>query len=119
MSNKQPHRRRAKRRRPSTPGLAPGTLTIDSAAPKPTIRVVAYGPDAFAEEEVTHPTDVAAYLDAWPVVWINVDGLGDEAVLRGLGEFFGLHRLALEDVVSLGLGCGRFLSWRWPAAATS
>jgi magnesium transporter len=36
------------------------------------------------------------------VHWINVDGLGDEATLRQLGEIFHLHRLALEDVVNTG-----------------
>jgi magnesium transporter len=35
-------------------------------------------------------------------VWVNVDGLGEEQVLLQLDEVFGLHRLALEDVVSAG-----------------
>lgn len=35
------------------------------------------------------------------VLWVNVDGLGDTAVVQGLGEIFGLHKLALEDVLSV------------------
>jgi magnesium transporter len=35
------------------------------------------------------------------VVWVNVDGLGDEGVLSRLGNLFNLHRLALEDVVNV------------------
>ncbi len=35
-----------------------------------------------------------------PVLWINVDGLGDSHVVSELGRIFGLHKLALEDVVS-------------------
>jgi magnesium transporter len=100
-----PKRRRQgkrSRQRPITPGAAPGTLTIDPEAPKPVIRVIAYGPDEVTEQLVTQPAELAAYMDAWPVTWINVDGLGDEETLRTLGEHFGLHRLALEDVVSLG-----------------
>jgi magnesium transporter len=31
---------------------------------------------------------------------MNVDGLGDVRVIEELGEVFGLHRLALEDVVN-------------------
>src|SRR5215469_2108265 len=36
------------------------------------------------------------------VTWINVDGLGDTATLTRLGECFGLHPLALEDVLNVG-----------------
>jgi magnesium transporter len=64
--------------------------------------VIAYGPDKVTEQLITQPAELAAYLDTWPVTWINVDGLGDEETLRTLGEHFGLHRLALEDVVNLG-----------------
>ncbi len=35
------------------------------------------------------------------VTWINVDGLADIALLKELGEMFGLHPLAMEDVVNL------------------
>src|SRR6267143_1333388 len=35
------------------------------------------------------------------VTWINVDGLGDPGVLARLGERFGLHPLALEDVFNV------------------
>lgn len=34
--------------------------------------------------------------------WVHVIGLGDVEVLTALGESFGLHPLALEDVVHLG-----------------
>lgn len=78
-------------------------LAIDPDSPKPVVSVIGYGPDGVREEEeVTAVGELQKYLDEWPVAWINVDGLGDEATLRALGELFGLHRLALEDVVSLG-----------------
>ena len=83
-------------------GTAPGTLAIDPAAPKPVIRALAYGPDDLAEKEIQGPAELRPLLEAWPVVWVNVDGLGDERVLKELGEVFDLHRLALEDVVSSG-----------------
>jgi len=35
------------------------------------------------------------------VSWINIDGLGDPDTFSQLGEIFGLHALALEDVVNL------------------
>ena len=83
-------------------GTAPGTLAIDPAAPKPVIRAFTYGPDDFAEKEIQSPAELRPLLEAWPVVWVNVDGLGDERVLKELGEVFDLHRLALEDVVNSG-----------------
>ena len=82
-------------------GKAPGALSIDPSWPAPVLRMMAYGPDEFIEE-VIQVDQISQYLGAWPVVWVTVDGLGDESVLRQLGEIFALHRLALEDVVNLG-----------------
>ena len=52
----------------------------------------------------THtPIDLAALpaLRAkWPVVWIDVTGFADLDLLRAIGAEFGLHRLALEDVLN-------------------
>jgi magnesium transporter len=41
---------------------------------------------------------VRAILGRLPVTWVNIDGLGDLNTIRRVGEIFGLHRLALEDV---------------------
>lgn len=82
-------------------GQAPGALSIDPSWPRPVVRVMAYGPDGYIEQQ-TSVEELSSFLGAWPVAWVNVDGLGDEAVLRRLGEIFSLHRLALEDVVNLG-----------------
>jgi magnesium transporter len=68
----------------------------------PQIRVLAYGPDDWVEEEVTEVAALAAYRESWPVVWVDVTSVGDESMLQALQELFGLHRLALEDVVNLG-----------------
>jgi magnesium transporter len=35
------------------------------------------------------------------VTWVNVDGLGNAALLEELGNAFGLHRLALEDTLNV------------------
>jgi magnesium transporter len=99
-------RRRARRRIPfirrtQPPGTRPGTLTVDPAAPKPVISAIAYGPDECRE---LHPQDAAELKDVlgkWPVVWVNVDGLGDTELISRIGELFNVHRLALEDVVNV------------------
>lgn len=100
MSRKRRFARlRARSGRRTRPGAPPGAFSIDPEAPKPVIRAVGYGPDSLEELDVESPSDVVPVLRRNPVTWVNVDGLGDEAVLRELGDVFGLHPLALEDVV--------------------
>jgi len=90
--------RRARRTRPGAP---PGTLVTDPASPPPAVHVFAYGPDGCEEHDVVDAQAVRPLLDRLPVVWVNVDGLGDEGLLRGLGDAFGMHQLALGDVANV------------------
>lgn len=83
------------------PGLMPGSLVIDPSWPAPAIRVIGYGPDQMEEKSITDLNAISGFLKKWPVTWINVNGLGDERILRQLGTMFDLHPLALEDVVNL------------------
>jgi len=62
---------------------------------------MAYGPDEFFEETAESLDELDNLTDHFPVTWINVEGLGDVDVIRQLGERFGLHILALEDVVHI------------------
>lgn len=77
----------------------PGTITIDPEAPKPVIRVIAFGPDMFIDQPISDPRTIVDFLHKYPVTWVNVDGLGDAETIRTIGEIFSIHRLALEDVV--------------------
>lgn len=103
--SKNHHRRRrdeaSRQRRRSPPGADPGTLNADPLAPPPRITVIAYSPDKVVEKELHRPDEILAYLGHYPVTWINVDGLGDVAVLKRLGEIFHIHPLALEDVINV------------------
>jgi len=91
---------RKKRRR--KPGTAPGTLTPvpGGHAPK-SIHVIHYTAEASDEARVEKPSDLAAYAQKKGITWVNVCGLGDAEVVAGLGEVFGLHPLALEDVLNV------------------
>ncbi len=89
------------RKRRTPPGSSPGTLVVDPAALQPMIRLIGYGPDDLEEHDVANIDDLESLIDKWPVIWINVDGLADLDLIKRLGEIFGLHRLALEDVVNL------------------
>ena len=92
-------RRRRKERMPE-PGTPPGLLVADPDAPKPVIRVLAYGPDGVDERPIRSPDEIPPLLGKRPVTWVQVAGLGDVAVLEKLGAIFHLHRLALEDVLN-------------------
>jgi len=94
----RPGKRRVFRRR-TLPGAVPGTLEVDPAAPFPKIRVTGYSPEEVLEKEVTDTGELSAFLQKWPVTWVNVDGLGDNRILLELAEIFKIHQLALEDVV--------------------
>ncbi len=85
----------------SVPGAAPGTVTLDPTAPPPPVTVTVYGPDHLEEIEIKSPSAARDHIGAWPVMWVNVDGLGNGSTLRGLGELFDVHRLALEDVANV------------------
>lgn len=82
------------------PGSAPGTLVADPSAPKPVIRLLAYGPTQHLEKEHATLEDVRKTKGTHPVLWVNIDGLGDAETIRAIGEIFGFHALALEDVLS-------------------
>jgi magnesium transporter len=88
-------------RRRSPVGSAPGTLISDPDAPPPTIRAMGYGPDGLEETELEAPADAAGLIGRWPVVWIDVEGVGVAEAIETIGGAFGLHRLAMEDVVNV------------------
>jgi magnesium transporter len=81
-------------------GTSPGTLSVEAGAAKPSVLLIAYGPDKLAEIPDADLETIRGHLGQWPVVWVHVAGLGDVELLRRLGDLFGLHPLALEDVAT-------------------
>ncbi len=97
-------RNRQKRHKPrvlrqTKPGAPPGTIRARPDAAQPIIRVLAYSLDEIVEKDIDRIDQIPRFLDKYPVTWINVDGLGDVATIRALGDLFDLHPLTLEDVV--------------------
>jgi magnesium transporter len=93
-------RLRRPRRRRAAPGSPPGTLLPDPQAPRPVMQIIAYGPAEFIEKDIASPEEVLPLLGQYPVLWLNVDGLGDAGTLRKFGDIFSIHPLALEDVIN-------------------
>ena len=111
MASKRRSRRAAKGRREQRdelqdfrqiqPGAAPGTLIIEPDAPAPQLSAYAYGADAIVARDPMTLAELPALLGSAPVVWVNVVGLGDVAVIEELGRIFDLHQLTLKDLVHI------------------
>lgn len=85
-------------------GTAPGTLTkVRSAAAKPlTIQLVDYDKDQFKVLEDTTAEHCEPYLQRDTVTWVHVEGQPTGDALQKFGASFGLHDLALEDILNTG-----------------
>jgi len=92
------------RKRFQVPGTSPGTLRKPevSRVPKVTVRILDYGPDSLNEKESATLEECFALRDTATVTWIDVNGLQDVELIKRLGSHFGLHPLALEDVLNTG-----------------
>ncbi|MEN9229955.1 MAG: magnesium/cobalt transporter CorA [Thermostichus sp. DG02_5_bins_236] len=83
------------------PGDAPGTLDIDPDAPLPEILLIDYTPEHALCRPLTTLEECRDSLLSASVSWIDIRGLGSQAVMEQVGYMFGLHPLALEDVVNV------------------
>src|SRR5215212_7368058 len=87
------------RARRHSPGAKPGTFSVEPGAQPTTIRVMAYDKDRLVEQNIDDARELKEFVGKWPVVWVDVVGLGGEPALRRIAEVFRMHPLALEDVV--------------------
>ncbi len=83
----------------TSPGAAPGTLKVRPDGYPPKIEFYGCSDSQCTAIVVTDVNELEPLLLQHERCWVNVDGLGDEAVLRRLAEIFQIHPLALEDVV--------------------
>jgi magnesium transporter len=84
------------------PGTIPGTIIIPTDASPPEMTLIDYNASNVIRKEVKTPEECASYLDTASVSWVEIQGLGDEDILRRVGKVFDLHPLVLEDIVNLG-----------------
>lgn len=103
VSNKSDRTKRKllSQRRRAKPGTAPGTVQPDPSAEATRIRVIAFSGSAIHERDLTEVEQLKPLLNHWPMVWIDVTGLGSAETISELGTLLNLHPLALEDVVNV------------------
>jgi magnesium transporter len=84
------------------PGSAPGALVHmgDRKVEKVRIRLIDYNVEELLERTLEGVDESFPFADRDPVSWINIDGLHDISVAEAVADRFGVHRLALEDVLS-------------------
>lgn len=63
------------------------------------MRVFSYDANQIQEHKPHSVEDVRELTGTGRKLWVDVQGLGDEQLLRGLAKLFSIHQLALEDVV--------------------
>jgi len=84
------------------PGSMPGTLSYsgERKVEHVRIRLIDYDADSIQEKTLAGIEEAYPYVQEPPVTWVNIDGLHDASVIEAVGDHFGVHRLALEDVMS-------------------
>ncbi len=88
------------RSHPRPSGAPPGLLEPTPGAAPGKLHVIVYGPNHLEEGSPADATTLGALRSPGRVLWVNVDGVGDPELVRQVGESFGLHTLALEDVMN-------------------
>jgi magnesium transporter len=87
-------------------GLAPGhaVFTGEQRVERVEIEWVRFGPRGVEQGDAMTAADVPGPPPSGTgeVLWVNVDGLHDAALVTAIGEKFELHPLAIEDIVSVG-----------------
>lgn len=79
-------------------GARPGTLFVDESALPSIVRVYSYDADGFDDRMESSLDELISLRGRGKKLWVDVQGVGDESLLRGLAELFSIHPLALEDV---------------------
>lgn len=85
-------------------GTSPGTLSkghVDHGRPLK-IWLIDYDPDHIEVQEDATTQECQLRLQRETITWVHVEGQPTEETLRDLGDSFGLHPLALEDVLNTG-----------------
>lgn len=82
-------------------GSRPGTLAIPDDSPPPEIHLVVWSPDGAEDRRIEDLSELERPVPEGSFAWVDVRGLGGEAVLWEVSRIFGIQPLALEDAVNV------------------
>jgi magnesium transporter len=101
MSKRSRHQRGKRTRRPD--GIEPGPFEIEHVEEKedvkPSIRVTTYDAEHVEEQDLKDVAQLRDFVKKGKTAWIRVQGLQDAAWIREIAAVFGMHHLAVEDVL--------------------
>lgn len=101
MSKRSRHQRGKRTRRPD--GIEPGPFEIEHVEEKedvkPSIRVTTYDAQHVEEQDLKDVAQLRDFVKKEKTAWIRVQGLQDAAWIREIAAVFGMHHLAVEDVL--------------------
>jgi magnesium transporter len=83
-------------------GLSPGTLIHvgKQKVEKPVINLIDYDQARFESISDISVEQATAFKETATVSWINLSGIHDTALIDEFGKRFGIHPLALEDILN-------------------
>jgi magnesium transporter len=86
------------------PGTAPGDLTAPPEAERipVSLSIMDFDDGELVEKNDCSLEEAQAYFRSSRVTWLHVQGTPSEELLRAIGDAYGLHPLALEDVLHTG-----------------
>ena len=84
------------------PGSSPGTLVHTGARKTDHVRIrmIDYNAEHIEERTLNTIDECFSAAEDPAVTWVNIDGLHDIEVAEAVAARFGVHRLAMEDVLS-------------------
>ena len=82
-------------------GSSPGAFAQNNRAVETRVYLIEYTAGEYVEREIEDLETLVACGASEVVSWVEVKGLGTSEVLRRLGEIFGVHPLAMADVVNV------------------
>ena len=90
-----------RRRRVAPPaGAPPGALAVPVHAVETRIRSICYDAETLGERSIESLEELSELAEAeGRVTWIDVQGFANRDALERIGQVFGIHPLALADVV--------------------
>jgi magnesium transporter len=85
-------------------GRAPGTLIFTGKKKTENISItyIQYNADSYNETVLKDIDSAYKLCDENYINWINISGLHDAKIIEKIGELFNLHKLSLEDILSIG-----------------